>query len=857
MADPGRGNGSMGRGMGRGFLLDQMRKAQDATAPSPVVTPTPTPASSAVPRGRGSLLASLKQVSAPPGPTPTPESSTVSTPKPVASTIPRGRGSILASVLSNVPPVSPGSIASSVYDVPGVGRGTLLSRSQASSDDGSSKKLSKVGIPVPAAKGSQILPPSSGDNLGVTGPLSLLNIDNLSTTSGTSLTICRQGESGKTIDIMSNYIDLEFVDGKGIYRYEVKYSPETDSPKIRNALLNQHLEQLGKTKTFDGMTLYLPKKLPERITRLVSLRHDKTEVEITVIFQRLQLPHESMQFFNVLLNKVMRCLQMVRINRNNFNPRCAHKIQQHRMELWPGYITAIEEVEGGLKLNIDANHRVMRTDTVYDFIKLTMQESRGGNPRDTIFSDLVGVTVLTRYNNETYRIDDILWDKNPLFEFDCKGKATTLAEYYKVHWNLTIKDVKQPLLLHRAKKRLTQGGTKEEEILLIPELCYMTGLTDKIRSDFKIMRDLASVTQVVPEARRQVIKKFIDDVKKHEVAGELLKSWGLKMASDLTRFKGRTLDPDTIIHGGGKRTVVNDKADWSGPTTKSPMLRVHNLSNWFICSTERDAKFAKEFVKLLQTCSRDMGMIVKDPIVVALKNDSTQSYINEIRKVINPSLEMVVCVVPTIRADRYSAIKKLCCVESPIKSQVIVTKTISNDKKIKSVTEKIALQMNCKMGGALWALKMPFTDVMVVGIDVFHAGVGQKAASVAGFIASLDENMTTWHSNTCHQAPGQELIDLLKVCLVTAIKAYHRYRGVYPNRIIIYRDGVGDGQLSLVAGYEVEQLKKAFEIVERSYEPKITMIIVQKRINTRIMALVSYLFFILLIKFFNFNFNNF
>ena len=64
----------------------------------------------------------------------------------------------------------------------------------------------------------------------------------------------------------------------------------------------------------------------------------------------------------------MRSLDLVRIGRDNFNPRCAHQVPQHRLELWPGYVTAIDEYEGGVKLNINASHRVMRTDTVRDFM---------------------------------------------------------------------------------------------------------------------------------------------------------------------------------------------------------------------------------------------------------------------------------------------------------------------------------------------------------------------------------------------------------------------------------------------------------------------------------------------------------
>ncbi len=36
------------------------------------------------------------------------------------------------------------------------------------------------------------------------------------------------------------------------------------------------------------------------------------------------------------------------------------------MEVWPGYITAIEEQEGGLMLMADVSHRVLHTATVLD-----------------------------------------------------------------------------------------------------------------------------------------------------------------------------------------------------------------------------------------------------------------------------------------------------------------------------------------------------------------------------------------------------------------------------------------------------------------------------------------------------------
>ena len=55
-----------------------------------------------------------------------------------------------------------------------------------------------------------------------------------------------------------------------------------------------------------------------------------------------------------------------------------------------------------------------------------------------------------------------------------------------------------------------------------------------------------------------------------------------------------------------------------------------------------------------------------------LRDDRTETYLRMIREHLNPQTQVVVVIFPTSRDDRYSAVKKLCCVESPVPSQVIL-----------------------------------------------------------------------------------------------------------------------------------------------------------------------------------------
>jgi aubergine-like protein len=65
---------------------------------------------------------------------------------------------------------------------------------------------------------------------------------------------------------------------------------------------------------------------------------------------------------------------------------------------------------------------------------------------------------------------------------------------------------------------------------------------------------------------------------------------------------------------------------------------------------------------------------------------------------------------------------------------------------------------------------------------------------------------------------------------------YFQVNHTLPEKIIVFRDGVGDGQLNTVGSYEVPQLSECFALFGESYQPQMTMIVVQKRINTRIFS---------------------
>jgi aubergine-like protein len=166
---------------------------------------------------------------------------------------------------------------------------------------------------------------------------------------------------------------------------------------------------------------------------------------------------------------------------------------------------------------------------------------------------------------------------------------------------------------------------------------------------------------------------------------------------------------------------------------------------------------------------------------------------------------------------------------------MILGRTLSKPKMLMSVATKIAIQINCKLGGEVWALDIPLKGLMVVGVDSYHDSK-HKGRSVGAFIASMNRSLTQYYSRCCFQSQHQELLDGMTICAQGALKEFHRRNGALPERIIIYRDGVGDGQLGQIVEHEIPQLLKCLSAIGQNYQPRVSVVVVKKRINAKFFA---------------------
>ena len=131
-------------------------------------------------------------------------------------------------------------------------------------------------------------------------------------------------------------------------------------------------------------------------------------------------------------------------------------------------------------------------------------------------------------------------------------------------------------------------------------------------------------------------------------------------------------------------------------------------------------------------------------------------------------------------------------------------------------------------------------ETMVVGIDVTHPPPGNDGApSVAAMVASQDKELSQWPADLRINERRQEMVNLLQEMLVTRLQHFKEKNSkCLPKNILIYRDGVGEGQYKTVLEEELPRMRAAcHKVYGMEYElgvyPRISLIVVGKRHHTR------------------------
>ncbi|XP_032708667.1 piwi-like protein 4 isoform X2 [Lontra canadensis] len=603
---------------------------------------------------------------------------------------------------------------------------------------------------------------------------------------------CKRGSSGVPVKLVTNLFSLDLPLDWQLYQYHVAYVPDIESRRLRIALLYSHKALSNKAKAFDGTILFLSQKLEAKVTELSSETSRGNTVKMTITLTG-ELPASSpvcTQVFSIIFRKILKKLALYQIGRNFYKPSEPVEIPQHKLSLWPGFAISVSQFESKLLFTADVSYKVLRNETVLEFMSGICQETGMSCFTQMCEKQLLGLIVLTRYNNKTYRIDDIDWSVKPTHTFRKKdGTEVTYVDYYKQQYDITLSDLNQPVLVSLLKSK-RNDSTEARVAHLIPELCFLTGLTRQATSDFQLMKDVAGEMRLSPMGRQQRLARLADDIQRNKDARFELESWGLHFGCQMS-LTGRVLPSEKILMQDHV-CQPGSAAEWSKDMRNCKILSARSLNKWLIICSNRDEKVTEDFLHCLRRVGSSIGFNVDHPKTIKVQ-ENPAAFLSALQRHVDPNVQLVMCILPSNQKSYYDSIKKYLSSVCPVPSQCALTRTLNKQGMVMSIATKIVMQMACKLGGELWAVEIP------VVLSLYPP-----------------EN-----DNRCCRL------------LERALNRWHRHNRGLPARVVVYRDGVGDGQLQTLLEYEVPQLLSSVTEASSNTSARLSVIVVRKKCTPR------------------------
>nr|GAT44419.1 argonaute-like protein [Mycena chlorophos] len=434
---------------------------------------------------------------------------------------------------------------------------------------------------------------------------------------------------------------------------------------------------------------------------------------------------------------------------------------------------------------------------------------------------------------------------------ELNNEVVTVEQYFRRRYNIALRYPDMPLV--------DVGGAKQN--LLPAEVCeILPGQAFKGKLTDDHTAEMIKVAAKPPNINAmQIAGRGLDQLG-FRAGGGALQGFGVSIGEEMAVVPGRLLNPPRVVYGQGTPSV-DDRASWNLRDVKFKIGA--KMDNWGVLVVQdggrdeftgpNDPQLVQTMQGFVQMCNKS-GMRVSPPnafraVQLPQKNfaDPTRSAaataIRNVLMALPKKPQLVLVVLSNGDKHVYSGIKYLCDSHLDIATVCVHSAKVRKEKGQLQYFANVALKVNMKMGGVnhgldqqsmSWLNQMP---TMLVGIDVTHPGPGsvKGTPSIAAVVASVDSNFAQFPASMEIQETKKEMVTNLKGMMMQRLRRFAETNGGrLPQRVLVYRDGVSEGQFRTVIDEELPQIKAAFrDAPVANYNPKLTIVICGKRHHTR------------------------
>ncbi|KAM0813930.1 hypothetical protein AB5N19_13932 [Seiridium cardinale] len=422
------------------------------------------------------------------------------------------------------------------------------------------------------------------------------------------------------------------------------------------------------------------------------------------------------------------------------------------------------------------------------------------------------------------------------------GRYITITEFFQTKYGIRLNKPNMPVV---------NVGTREHPTYLPAELC-------------KVLPGQPARQPLNPQQTENMIKEAVRRPATNQASimnaglntvgltpnNPAMVEYGLQVNPNMLAVSSRVLPQPTVLYASDNANIRDSAWNMQGKKFRNP--RKLTQWSWVILSTpyhvvaEDIAYFGPVFNRFYKAMAAT-GMAVsmyKPPRIIRLDAEDDVA-LDEVFSKAAGQLDLLFVVLSSDNSPAYNRIKKCGDQRHGIATVCMVGKKMATkgDQYYKNVAPKV----NLKLRGTNQAVRpasLPLISegkTMIVGLDVTHPSTASRATapSVAAMVANIDACLGQWPATLSIQDTArQEMVTDLKAMLKSRLDLWRSNNTARPENILVYRDGVSEGQFQLVVEQELPHLREACREYYPTEEtakglPRFTIIIVGKRHHTR------------------------
>ena len=695
------------------------------------------------------------------------------------------------------------------------------------------------------------------------------------------------------IKLASNFFQIGSDVNESLFVYDVHFTPDLSnfSFSIQSAIEKSINSELGVFKPFFRKGLRLYSRCEVSFPTFKSEVQDEhgAPIEVTVNIEgvagQFPIPPNS-KHLSVMYEFIIDKLAGFRNNQKLGNLfYSAARREQDKIQVIGGFSCGAGFMnELGHYLTVDglyrAVHRKNLLESMISFCESLMSEPHWADAADPQgeWHRRCGNSLIFSYvNGKVYRVKRVRFDLHPSSTFILTGKkavqwansptaSISYVDYFRRFYNRLIYDSNQPLLEAYSEKR-------SETVLLVPELCALTGLTDEMKKDRMLMHEVLQFSRIgTGDKLNQCVAicrdlfngstsaPVVDISSSSGKARQLMKDWKCSLSHVPARVEARVLEPCEVSFGQ-KRYVVEDGnfQRWTRNGSQCPV----QLNRWIVIHTENDRGLSDMWLRSMRELGGSgFGMHFGEPLRFIM-NGNPEELNRILLDQITPDIQLVMMFTPQKDSNKlYRMFKNVTSTVRPCITQVVKSETMRKRQSIVAIVTRVVMQISAKMLGPLWHvnLETPLTPMMseptmIVGIDTYESKEFPRK-SVLGFVASLDAFVSQYFSTTVSidDSPDSQLyFDIvaqkIRLCMHEALEVFaDSNEGVLPTNIVVYRNNVSKQAMKRIGQCEIEAILDSVKATnsetweqdhassktkECAYDPSITYIMCMKHVPAR------------------------